>query len=104
MITIRDADLKSIEELRSSSVQTRVQFNMIGRYFEGIGVLLRRGLIDVNLVHELLSSVDIRWWELAGPVIRNARQQGSFQTMYDHAEFLYHEMKKREHESPLILA
>jgi hypothetical protein len=83
--------------------ETRVKFNMVGRYFEGIGVL-RQGLIDVKLVEELLSGPIIRWWEITGSIIQEARKQWNNQAMYDHAEFLYHEMKLREKASPLISA
>ena len=92
---------ESKKDVNDWSMETRVDFAMVSRYFEGIGVLLRRGLIDGALVHELLAVPIIRWWEKAAPIIRESRQRFSWPSMWDHAEFLYQEMKKYEQASPL---
>jgi len=40
----------------------------IGTFYEGIGVLVNRGLIDVEFVDDLMSGCILRYWEKIKPV------------------------------------
>jgi hypothetical protein len=65
-------------------------------FFEGIGVLLQKKLIDVNLV-DALFSVPLKFmYERMKPIIEGNREQLHDQRVFENFEYLYNEMKKRE--------
>jgi hypothetical protein len=65
-------------------------------FFEGIGVLLQKKLIDINLV-DALFSVPLKFmYERMKPIIEGNREQLHNQRVFEHFEYLYNEMKKRE--------
>jgi hypothetical protein len=64
-------------------------------FFEGI-VLVQRGLINIELVEDLLANRVIWWWELWRPISEGAQPVTRDMKMHDHTRFLYHEMKHRQ--------
>jgi hypothetical protein len=65
-------------------------------FLEGIGVLVKRRLIDIDMVKDLLSERIVWFWEnLFAPNIDQIRKLTDDPTQYDHIEYLYHEMKRR---------
>ncbi len=69
----------------------------VAAYYEGIGVLVRRCLIDIDLVDDLLRTSIIRAWEKMGPEFLESRAHGTGgPTLFSDFEYLYHEIKKRE--------
>ena len=72
----------------------------IGMNIEGIGVLVKRGLIDVRMVDDMMSIYIIGYWEKFESVIREWRRIYDVPTSHEHAEYLYNEVKriyKEEH-------
>ncbi len=69
-------------------------FVMIGNFFEGIGVLLKRKLVDIDLVIELFA-VEMFWlkWK---PLVEGTRKKFNNQQLLTWFEYLYDEGKKRE--------
>ena len=68
-------------------------------YFDGVGVLLRKGLVDVDMVNELLYPMVTLTWEKLEPIIIGARSTApARRELYNHFEFLYDELMKREQE------
>ena len=69
-------------------------------FYEGIGVLVERGLIDVSLVNRLLRRNIMLFWERLGPIIQEYRkeQERNEQPIFDSVESLYHELQKLESE------
>ena len=70
--------------------------NKVGWFFEGLGVLLRRKLIDISLVDDLFSSPVKRAWEKLLPVAEGERNQTNRPQIWEWFEYVYNEMKKRE--------
>ena len=70
--------------------------NEIGWFFEGVGVLLHRGLIDITVVDDLFSSPIKISWEKLKPVAEGERKQFNRPQIWEWWEYLYNEMKKRE--------
>ena len=64
-------------------------------YFEGVGQLLRDGLIDVRLVDAMYSDRVIRLWEKALPIVVGLREMYGNPDYYGNWEYLYSELKKR---------
>jgi hypothetical protein len=67
-----------------------------GIFLEGIGVLLRRNLIDIGLVDDLFSGPIKIAWERFKPIAEDARKQLNYPEYAEYTEYLYNEMKKRE--------
>jgi hypothetical protein len=70
---------------------------LLRTFFEGLGILVKKKLIDVALIEDLLSARVVWYWEKAlGPVIREIRKMTNDPTQADHIEYLYHELKRRQ--------
>ena len=63
-------------------------------FFNALGVLVRRRLIDIEIVADLLW-VERSWLKLK-PIIEGVRKQYNSPTYHNDFEYLYDEMKKRE--------
>jgi hypothetical protein len=74
----------------------------VSSIFEGLGFLLHRKFLDVDLVHELLSESTKMTWERVKPMVEAAkkrlsqRKSGEYIPIYQWWEYLYNEMQKRE--------
>ena len=74
----------------------------VSSVFEGLGVLLHRKFLDIDLVHELLSESTKMTWEKVKPMVKDARKQltqrkyGEYIPIYQSWEYLYNEIQKRE--------
>jgi len=72
----------------------------IGTFYEGIGVLMNRGLIDVELVDDLMSGCILRYWEKIKPVNDMWRERYRWPQSYEWLEYLYGRIKplaERQH-------
>ena len=72
------------------------EVNEVGWFFEGVGVLLHRKLIDIRLVDDLFSSPVKRAWERLKPIAEGERNQTQRPQIWEWFEYLYNEMQKRE--------
>jgi len=68
----------------------------VGTFFEGIGVLLKRKLIDIELVDELFSEPLKSFWGKMKPMIEIDRKRFSQPRIFEWFEYLANEMQKRE--------
>ncbi len=68
----------------------------IGGFFEGIGVLLHRKLVDIGVVDDLFRESIKLMWEKAESVLYDAREQLNLPTYGRYFEYLYNEIQKRE--------
>jgi hypothetical protein len=64
-------------------------------FYDQVGVLLRRGLIDFGLVDDLLGNSARQLWEKVQPVIEEARVRSDDPRLYEHFEYLYGEVLER---------
>jgi len=68
----------------------------VGNFFEGIGILLKRKLIDIELVDDMFTS-PIKWtWEKTRDLTMEMRRVTNQPEIFEWFEYLYNEMKKRE--------
>jgi hypothetical protein len=77
----------------------------VAGFYNGIGVLVKRGLIDISLVDELLSNIIHRRWSIMGPILKGWRETRpsarvtpvlkKYELMHGF-EYLYNEIMKRE--------
>ncbi len=72
------------------------EFTAVGMFFEGIGILLKRRLIDIELVDDMFTS-PIKWtWEKMENIVLEERKVNNQPEILEWFEYLYNEMKKRE--------
>lgn len=64
-------------------------------FFDQVGILLRRGLIDFDLVDDLLGNSARQLWEKIEPVVQEARVRSDDPRLYEHFEYLCREMTRR---------
>lgn len=69
-------------------------------FFEGIGVLLKRDLIDIEIVDDLLSVAIRGYWKKFECVIVGSREIINEPKMMADTEYLYNEIMKINKEAP----
>jgi hypothetical protein len=68
----------------------------IGTFYEGLGILLYRKLIDIGLVDDLFTSpIKMAWYKMKDTIIEARKERGQ-PTIFEWFEYLYGEMQKRE--------
>jgi hypothetical protein len=70
-------------------------FLTVGNYFEGLGLLAKRGLVDVDLIYEFWTGDIADIWNKIKPLVEGMRKESKFPVALN-IEYLYNEMKKRE--------
>jgi len=68
----------------------------IAGYFEGIGLLVNKKLMDISLVENLMSGHIIYFWEKIKPLSVDLRINLNYPQLDMWKEYLYNEIKKRE--------
>lgn len=76
--------------------EASVSYNMYCYFFEKVGLLLHRKLIDIELVDDLFSIAIKRCWERVRPIVEGIRKEQNLPPYWEWFEFLYNEMKRRE--------
>jgi hypothetical protein len=89
--TREDLDLEAYQKKYGLS-----DVDEIGWFFEGVGVLLHRKLIDIAVVDDLFSSPVKLSWEKLKPLALGERNQSARPQIWEWWEYLYNEMQKRE--------
>ena len=85
-----------IKDLDDFERKYSVEGYEIGIFFEGVGVLLHRKLIDIGLVDDLFSSPVKMTWEKMKPLAEATRKRLNRPQMGEYFEYLYNELQKRE--------
>lgn len=82
--------------------------NIVGSFFEGLGVFVMRGFIDPTLVEDLMSAYVVVFWQKLGPMFIDIRVNMNRPTMAEGMEYLYnviYEIWKKQHpETPRPMA
>jgi hypothetical protein len=69
------------------------RFSSMMTYYEGIGVLVKRNLVDPTMVDDLMSGPIIRHWEKVRDYVEENRRRTGYYEAGEHAEHLYHVIK-----------
>ena len=72
-----------------------VEFNEVYLFFDEIGNLLQKGLIDIDLLPFGTGQAKVTW-EKIKPLLEVARKKFNEPKMGQGSEYLYNELKKRE--------
>jgi len=69
-------------------------FDMLSHYFEGAGVMVKRGLIDPSMVSDLLAEEFIDYWEKYSPIFIEYRKEVNNPKVCENQEYLYSLLKR----------
>jgi hypothetical protein len=89
------ADTHDLDSTLASLGGKRHVGSYVFYYYDQVGALLRRKLIDYDLVDDLLGNSTRQLWEKVEPVIRQIRERSDDPRLYEHFEYLYEEMARR---------
>jgi hypothetical protein len=99
-VRARASDFESIDDIYDFDEKVGLrEVNQVCLFFEGIGILLQRKLVDTRMVEDLFGGAVARTWEKVKTGVTKARQQLNDPTIYYYFEYLYDEMKKQEQRS-----
>ena len=69
-------------------------------FYEGIGLLVKRGLIDIEMVEDFMSGVIMGFWGKYGPILKESARRWNYPTYGEWAEYLYKQIRpiyERQH-------
>jgi hypothetical protein len=99
LINVMNLDFRDAEDFVkkygkiSSENSIYVDMMMVGDYFQGIGFLVHKRMIDTDVATDLLP---VQIWEKIRPVIYGYRRTMNQPRIFQWFEYLYDEMKKRQ--------
>ena len=73
-------------------------FHAASNYFEGVGVLLKRKLVDADIVRDYYGESVVYIWKKLEPLIKGIRKEFNMPRAWEPFEYLYNEFTKREQE------
>ena len=76
-----------------ADVENNSKWDIVGSFFEGIGVLVKRGLVNPALVDDLMSGHTLMSWEKMEPVYFELRRRWNWPQIAEWWEYLYNEIK-----------
>ena len=65
---------------------------------DGIGLLLERNLVDLDIVVDSYGGIAQTFWEKVKPLVEGYRKETNNPRWWEYLEYLYNEVKKREQE------
>ena len=99
MVLIESSDYKDYDDfvakfgdLVENKPMTKAHLTILN-YHEGIGVMLKKKLVDADLVYEIYASDAVWTWDKMLPFIKGVRGKLG-QKSWENAEYLYNEMKR----------
>jgi len=94
-LDIQQWEWESFEEYNEkyvSRTEMRAKFYSVGTFFEGMGVMVKRDLIDVTVVDDLLSGPIMSVWQKFEPIILEDRRRRNMPTIWEWFGYLYEEV------------
>jgi hypothetical protein len=89
-----DDFLKMYGQLHSEKPEQMAILSILN-YLEGMGILVRRKLVDADFVYDFWSGDIPTLWEKVKPIVEGERKKWNYPLLLN-AEYLYNEIKKRE--------
>lgn len=92
--TVYWSDTHDLDSVLASLGGRRHVGSYVFYFYDQVGALLRRNLIDLDLADDLLGNSTRQLWEKVETALREARVRSDDPRLYEHFEFLYGEMSK----------
>jgi hypothetical protein len=68
-------------------------FRSLASFYDGMGVLVNRNLIDPYMVDDLMSDAILRYWEQFEPIVAEIRIRENYPQAAEWVEYLYNVIK-----------
>ncbi len=76
-----------------SNPEAAMNRNIFGSWLEGVGVLVKRKLIDPSFIDDLISGPIIVYWEKFKPIFIEGRKRMNYPMWGEGTEYLYDQVK-----------
>ncbi len=86
-------DYEEFIKTRTENTDWYSAFLNVGTFFEGLGVLVKRGLVNKYMVDDLFSGYLLRYWEKYGPIAIEFRRRYNWPSAWEWVEYLYNEIR-----------
>jgi hypothetical protein len=98
-------ELKNVDDWKNliKDIEKASAWSLALDYFDGVGVFVGEGLIDIRLVAKLMGGTVVSYWERFEEGIKEVRREYNFPRIGYDTEFLYHRLKNYEKEHPEML-
>jgi len=89
--TLWKIKMKSAEDMNNltKNKEEYIAWTTYATYFEGIGVLVREGLVDIHIVSLLMSGMITQFWEQYKDMIMDCRRVLKYERFLIEVEYLY---------------
>lgn len=103
--TLQNVEFKDLSDFKDTfKDREKIEaLDMLMDYFDGIGVFVREGFVDIRLVAQLMGSTIIMFWERLRKGISPARSEFNFPRMGSETEYLYDRLKEFEKAHPEMM-
>ena len=78
-----------------ADIEVRAAIYSVVIFFEGIGVLVKRKLINMDLVDDLFTNPISQTWEKVAPIVKGMRELQKSPSVGEWFEYVYNGMKKQ---------
>jgi hypothetical protein len=98
IIQVCSIEYKDYEDYleRYSEKPEHMMLKVLGNYFEGIGILVYRKLVEPDIVYDFWGDIIQSSWENIKSLIADMRKHSGDINMFEYWEYLYEEMKNRK--------
>ena len=83
-----------------TNLEAYLEWNTVGDYLEGMGVLVKEGYVDISLVALFISGMIKSTWEKFSPIIMEFRRKGNFPRYMIEYEYLYNALMEYSSKHP----
>jgi hypothetical protein len=100
---VNDTKWSTIEEYQAHWVndpEFKQMTNTLGIFFEGIGVLVKEGMLDIRWIALLICGMTRSYWEKYQPIIEDGRRLWGYRRWWSESEYLYNELIRYVKEHP----
>jgi hypothetical protein len=96
----RASDFESFDDIYDFDKKVGFrEINQVCLFFEGIGILLHRKLVDTRMIEDLFGGAIARAWEKVKTGVEKARQQLNDPSIYYYFEYLYNEASPKPNQN-----
>jgi len=102
--TLWKIKMKSAEDMNNlmKNKEEYIAWNTYATYYEGIGVLVREGLVDIRIVSLLISGMITQFWEQYKDMIMDCRRVLKYERFLIEVEYLYDRLMEYRRQHPEV--
>ena len=72
----------------------------VSSFYEGLGVFVKEGLVDIRMIALTMTYMTTRYWEKLAPMVYELRKRNNYPRALSEFEYLYDELMKYLEEHP----